>query len=288
MDLKKFEELGSRVISDFQVAYGTMVGTEHLRLKKNNQDAFCVSEGLIGGKFARVGVVCDGCGSQQSSEVGSKLAAPLLAHYIMDCTTYARGDVERGLRLAEENLLGDLRKLSHNMYSANTGWNGTVSQTFLFTIIGFIITPEKTWIFSLGDGVYCINNDLHVKEYEGNAPPYLGYRLIDSKYDHLRLTIDECIPTDEVQSLLIGSDGAAQLAELENKNIPGKDQLVGPLNQFWEEDKYFKNPDMIRRKLFLINRETVRPNWETKTLARHPGLLEDDTTLIVVRRTPNE
>lgn len=288
MDLNDFEKLGSRVISDFQVAAGTMVGTEHLRLKKNNQDAYAISEGFVCGKFARVGIVCDGCGSQQSSEVGSKLAAPLLAKSILAYGTIAKGNFERALHLAEEDVLADLRKLSRGMYAIKPGWTGTVSQTFLFTIIGYFITPDKTWIFSLGDGVYCINNDLHVKEYEGNAPPYLGYRLIDSKFENLTLTIDECLPTEEVQSLLIGSDGVAQLAKLENENIPGKEQPIGPLNQFWEEDRYFKNPDMVRRKLFLINREMIRPDWKNRTLKRHPGLLEDDTTLIVVRRKPNE
>jgi len=288
MDREQFEKLGSRVISDFQVAYGTTVGTEHLRLKKNNQDGYAVCEGLIRGKFARVGVVCDGCGSQQSSEVGAKLAAPLLAHSIMDYATLAKGDIKRALYLAEEDLLADLRKLSRGMAGANPGWTGTVSQTFLFTIIGFIMTPEWTWIFSLGDGVYGLNNNFNTKEYEGNAPPYLGYRLVDSKFKNLSLDIDERVPTEEVQNLLIGSDGVAQLAELGEHNMPGKEKQVGPISQFWEEDRYFKNPDMVRRKLFLMNRETVSPDWENKILRRHPGLLEDDTTLIVIRRNPHE
>lgn len=272
-------------LTDFQTAAGTIVGTEHLRLKKNNQDSFALRKTFIRWNPAVIGIVCDGCGSQPDSEVGAKLAAPLLAQAI-DSYGNICGleDFEHILNLVEADVLADLRKLSGCISSPETGWTKSVSRYFLFTIIGFVITPEKTWIFSLGDSVYDLNNKFHIKTYEGNAPPYLGYRLVRSKFENLTLTIDECLPTAEVQSLLIGSDGVAQLAEIAEQSIPGKEQLVGPLNQFWEEDRYFKNPDMIRRKLFLINRETVRPDWGTKTLTRHVGLLEDDTTLIVVRR----
>jgi len=275
---------------DFQAASGSIVGTEHLRLKKNNQDSFALSnKAFIRWDPAVIGVVCDGCGSQPSSEVGAKLAAPYLIRAIESFGNICgMQDFERVLHLAEEDLLAELRKLAHSTCPIESSWTKNVSEYFLFTVVGFVIMPTKTWIFSLGDSVYSLNNEFYVKEYEGNAPPYLGYRLIQSKFESCKLSIDVCLPTDELQSLLIGSDGVAQLAEIVEQPIPGKEQLIGPLNQFWEEDKYFKNSDMVRRKLFLINRETIRPDWESRTLKRHPGLLEDDTTLIVVRRIPNE
>jgi hypothetical protein len=39
---------------------------------------------------------------------------------------------------------------------------------FLFTIIGVIVTPEETTVFSFGDGVYAMNEDVQViEQYEG-------------------------------------------------------------------------------------------------------------------------
>ncbi|MDO8622315.1 MAG: protein phosphatase 2C domain-containing protein, partial [bacterium] len=55
------------------------------------------------------------------------------------------------------------------------------------------------------------------------------------------------------------------------------------IDQFWTDDRYFRNPDMVRRRLTLVNREAVRA--ENGMLARTPGLLPDDTTLVVIRRT---
>jgi hypothetical protein len=56
------------------------------------------------------------------------------------------------------------------------------------------------------------------------------------------------------------------------------------LSQFWTGDDWFANPDLLRRRLCLAARACSRPNWEDRRLQRFPGLLPDDTTLIVIRR----
>ena len=48
--------------------------------------------------------------------------------------------------------------------------------------------------------------------------------------------------------------------------------MVGPLSQFWADDAFYKNRDMVRRRLAVLNR------------GAGPGLLADDTTIVVVRR----
>jgi hypothetical protein len=55
--------------------------------------------------------------------------------------------------------------------------------------------------------------------------------------------------------------------------------VVGPLDQFYRQDRYFANPELISRRLKLISRDWPMSNPQ-------PGLLHDDTTLIVGRRTP--
>jgi hypothetical protein len=93
------------------------------------------------------------------------------------------------------------------------------------------------------------------------------------------------MPTDILDHFLIGSDGLEHLREKSHLSLPGKRQLVGDLSQFWEEDSFIKNPDNIRRRLALINRTSVKPNWNNRCLDTHSGHLKDDTTLIIGRRS---
>ena len=42
---------------------------------------------------------------------------------------------------------------------------------------------------------------------------------------------------------------------------------------------------MIRRRLSLINREIIQPDWINKNLTKTVGLLPDDTTLITIKKS---
>jgi hypothetical protein len=88
--------------------------------------------------------------------------------------------------------------------------------------------------------------------------------------DCTEFQINQQIATEKVQSILIGTDGVIDLIKAENRNLPRKLEKVGSLSQFWQSDRYFDNPDLVRRKLFLINHQA-------------DGLLPDDTTLITLR-----
>ena len=92
------------------------------------------------------------------------------------------------------------------------------------------------------------------------------------------------LPTAEVENLLIGTDGVNDLIAAQAKCLPSKEETVGYLSQFWQDDRYFRNPDMIRRRLSLINRQTIKPDWQNQRLRQQQGLLPDDTTLLVLRK----
>jgi hypothetical protein len=90
---------------------------------------------------------------------------------------------------------------------------------------------------------------------------------------------------DDFDSALVGTDGASDYASLVGVSYPGgRGEKVRPLASFWQEDKYFQNEDALRRTLWLVNREVTRPVWNEKRIVKEPGLLEDDTTLLVVRK----
>lgn len=281
----------------FEIVAGSVAGRDHVIAGRNNQDAYCWSNNIEDDFI--VAVVCDGCSDGEHHEVGAKIGARLLNEIIsrniceLYDTNYSLGkdtvylfwDNVRADMLAELRILAD--KMSRDIYLV-------VKNYLLFTAVGAIITPWGSCIFSLGDGLYALNGKVtNLGPFAGNAPPYLAYGLIHTSLSEtnpelLKFQIHEIIPTQEVKSVLIGTDGVADFIGAEQKKMPGKNQLVGPISQFWTEDKYFKNTDMIRRKLFLVNREIVKPDWGNKIMLREEGLLPDDTTLVCIRRKPSE
>ncbi|MEM9543880.1 MAG: hypothetical protein AAGA60_30905, partial [Cyanobacteria bacterium P01_E01_bin.42] len=98
----------------------------------------------------------------------------------------------------------------------------------------------------------------------------------------LQFQIHQSCEIEKLESLLIGTDGVEDLMNAADRNLPGKSEKVGSISQFWQEDRYFKNPDILRRKLSLINRE-----FYCSGQPKEVGLLQDDTTLIAIRKVKN-
>jgi hypothetical protein len=229
----------------YEIASGSVVGASHLRAGRNGQDghATVTAEGVT------VIVVTDGCGSAPHSEVGAKLGARIVAHELLACAIAGRpwSDAARNVAAhldAIAGTIGDDRERA-------------ILDYLLFTIVAAVVTPRSTTILSAGDGVFAINGTRRmIGPFAGNAPPYLAYSLLDDARPDF--TIETELATDDVTSILIATDGAAPLAE-------------HALLPFSSDDAIFRNPDTIRRRLFLLTRpRTV--------------LLDDDTTLIVMRR----
>jgi hypothetical protein len=289
------------MLTQFQIAAGSVTGREHLRLGKNNQDALyyrCLP-------WATIAVVCDGCGSSAHSEVGAKLGAKI----VVESLHYVGGGVESQRQLWEAR---DCRGSALCLPNAGSGefWQqvqqevvqrlsklafllgGEVPQTvhdyLLFTIAGVLITPVTTVAFALGDGVIIVNGEiLPMPPFANNAPPYIAYGLLEPipvNPTLLQFQRYAELPTDQVQAIVIGSDGVQDLIAAADKPFPGKTELVGDISQFWQGDCYFQNPDYLRRRLALINREVTKADWENQQLIKQGGLLPDDATLVVVRK----
>jgi hypothetical protein len=257
------------MLNHFELAWGTLIGRGHVRTGKNNQDA---CHARADGKTL-VAVVCDGCSGGRHSEVGAAIGARLLVETLN--RNLASADASErspeslaGARFWEavrREMLRDLRRIARRL-----GGNlpQLIHEYFLFTAVGAVVTPRHAALFSLGDGLLVLNGGLlRLGPFPGNQPPYLGYALDERMArrfppDALRFQVHQVFPTEALRSLLLGTDGVEDLVTL------------GALRRFWEDDRCFTNPDMIRRQLALIGRE--------------PGLLSDDTTLIVIRRKPGE
>lgn len=254
----------------FAVTAGSVLGREHRRLGRNNQDAFAWSAAAD----ALVAVVGDGCSGGPHSELGARLGARLLV-------TALRERLDEASECPIEDLLSAARsqvlERLHVLLPALGGPPAVaVHDHFLFTLLGAVVGRRETVIFSLGDGVWRLDEQCRVIRCPGNAPPYLGYALIPEALDSASLAeapfvIEARRPTAGVESLLIGTDGAADLEP-------------GILADLVTDERYLQNPRAISRCLAQLNRERVRVDWQSGTVSKSPGLLGDDTTLILVRR----
>jgi hypothetical protein len=269
-------------VGTFEIASGSVTGRTHLLAGKPNQDAFAHrrrGEHLVA-------VVCDGCGSGAHSEVGARLGARLVVESI-------GRQLEAGARAAEKATyerarLEVLMRLEDLARAMGGSLSETVSELFLFTVVGAAIDGEDVCVFSMGDGLMGMGDEiLRLGPFPRNAPPYLAYGLLEQDPEESgapRFEIRRTAKADRVNSILLGTDGCADLVDVEGRFLPGRGERVGPLSQFWTDDRYFQNRDAVRRRLALINREATRALWAEQRIAREPGLLPDDTTLVVIRR----
>ena len=271
----------------FEIAGGSVPGRSHLLAGKCNQDAFHwgVEERSL------VAVVCDGCGSGAESEVGSALGARLVVAEVARAIGLG-GDLDSPA-LWEEVRKNVLDRLSDLVGAMGGKRSVLVSELFLFTVVGLAVSADRAVIFAAGDGLFAVGDEVtRLGPFPRNEPPYLGYGLLDE--DPLgpsspRLLVHRSFPASVLDTVLLGTDGAADLLDLADRLVPGGEgEVVGPLRRFWEEPHHFTNRDAVRRRLARINREITRPVWSERRLAKEPGLLEDDTTVVVIRRRREE
>jgi len=288
----------------FEIAGGSVAGRDHAMVGRNNQDAFAWYQD----DDVTIAVVCDGCSEGPHSEVGANLIARGMVYAIRDIL--AKPVIEADHRDVPEDILLDLPEELDTALSeardevvstmhdlAMSGIAGSlddmprfVRDHLLATTVGCIIARWGTAVFSIGDGVYAMDGAVtQIGPFPGNEPPYLAYDLVPKsalrRSMALQFQVHTIVPTENLSSVLLGTDGVGDLIAAADRNLPGKDDLVGPLAQFWTDDRYFRNPDMVRRRLTLVNREAVRV--ENGMVARTPGLLPDDTTLVAIRRKPS-
>ncbi len=266
----------------FELASATVTGREHVRVGRNNQDALAYATR----SGALVAVVCDGCGSCPRSELGAQLGARVT---LSACLDALRDDPQleappQLLARVQARTLETLRAVTELVCEPSSA-RAFVHDALLFTIVGLLITPTRTLAFAAGDGALAINDELRaLGPFPDNSPPYLGAALLspeDAARGRLRALVS--LPTAELRSAMIASDGALELEARRDRHVPGTTSKLGPLRQFWTDDRYFRNPDAMRRRLALANRERARAT-PTGGLRREHGLLPDDTTIIAIRR----
>src|SRR5262249_45180233 len=145
----------------------------HALSGKANQDAYAWA---VQGDVL-VAAVCDGCGSSAHSEVGAwigvRLCTALLARRLAGGAALDERTLWDALR---EDVLSALRELATAMGGSLAR---TVTDCFLFTVVGLALVGERGCVFAAGDGIAAVDGAVtRLGPFPGNEPPYLAYALI--------------------------------------------------------------------------------------------------------------
>lgn len=263
-----------RMAETFSVCSGTCIGSEHIGSggvlsAGNNQDA-CAHH--MQPEYLAA-VVCDGCSDRPDSGIGANLLARIFIDTVGACVAYEEGFISR----LNDKMLGRMRAIVDILGGSRKGVSQVADEIFLATLVGVVMTPQSTKIVACGDGMWGLNGSVAtLGPFESNEPPYLGYQVRDGRNPRNELKLVHQIPTDEVNSVFIGSDGCAYLKT--------------HLSTFLTDGRFLQNPALMSRELRVLNQDkvsldvdrgpqslTVRPTWKER-------LLPDDTTLVVVKR----
>jgi hypothetical protein len=248
-----------------------VIGARHQRAGRNGQDA-AVAVGRDGVKIA---VVCDGCSSGASSEVGARLGAMLFARVLADRLSAGECVRERSVWEATRAEVGKILAevvtvpLTVNKFAelqSGSGRSGyrpsdAIHDHLLFTIVAAAITHEGAAIWALGDGAYSVDGAVTgLGPFENNEPPYLAYDLLGNPAQaHFEVL-------DHAARIIVATDG---IDDLERDFSTFTPALVA-------------HPDGLRRKLAQLSRSEERIDWLKQRVIRAPAVLQDDLAIAII------
>lgn len=291
-------------MAEFRISSGSIVGKHHMgndRFFKGerNQDSFNLThrktfcEATQKFEDTIIGIVCDGMGSGTKTEFGSEFGARLLPKIIInelsnpDTTT-----LEDRINFSFEAQLQQITNMislpsSRSVKTGQYDNNGQYFDYFFFTILAFVIHNDRLLVLESGDGIYYINGIRHeIGPFEGNCPPFFGYRLLEGfDRDEFKIRIVEDMPLCEFDSLLIASDGLSYYEEaVAAGHLMSTGQPIPPVEALYSDKSILGASDGIQRILRLVQRIGDRKDPGTGELKRLGRYLEDDTTIIAVKR----
>lgn len=244
---------------EYRVMTGIVTGRGHLLYGLNCQDSFVAGAFEHSGHSYNLGILADGCSEGKKSETGAHLAV----HYL---ATSAKSLITSGVPVNEipgilfENLLGYITELVHIQCADASSYTEVVSfvkDYLLFTISGYLIGPDTTVIFTVGDGIIAYNDFVDVRD-EDDRPSYPAYHVIDKTVlvetaSELTKGFDTyVVPSEELQCLALGSDA-------------------------WKED-------ILEFRRLMTDPSVKSVQRRMNVMSAVEKRLYDDATLIVVRK----
>jgi hypothetical protein len=271
-----------------------VTGARHQRVGKNGQDAAAT---WVGDGCAAI-VVCDGCGTGASSEVGARLGAGLWIRAIARRLESVRA-ADESIRAPDESIRAPDESSRGSVRTPDViDWSGvrtdvgsrlgelaaelageSLRDMFLFTIVSAVVVGDLASVFVLGDGVYSIDGRVRVVgPFADNQPPYLGYDLVgDPRRAHVEVA--------RAREVVVATDGVLDDAA-NNGDASGRDDhRLGNLaiDLGAVVDAGFVHPDGLRRRLSILARSDERIDWDERRVARSQARLQDDCAIAAIR-----
>ena len=242
-------------------AAAAVTGARHLRAARNGQDAAAVWLGDDAGAV----VVCDGCGSGASSEVGARLGARLvvaaLARRLAAGASPACRDTWEAVRLEVIGALEDLVRVAVGEGDA-AARAAFIEEHLLFTIVAAAVRGGEAAVWALGDGAYTVEaRTRELGPFADNQPPYLAYDLVGMPQTAEHEVIDAAV----AGAVIVATDGVAEVG----------------LDVFGVE-ACLAHPDALRRRLAVLARSGEQIDWGAKRVVRTPALLQDDGAVAIL------
>lgn len=270
--------------------YHSVMGYDHLRLKRNCQDSlhFSKSPDFV------VGFVVDGMGDSIDSpfsEVGSRIVAKLAEEYV----TKRLKNVLKWRRKAliqsdifwsdvQNYLLGKVESFALLMEG---NYKSNIIKYFLFTLTGFVLIPEVTVFVGVGDGFAVVNEIAYpmADPSEGNMPASLSYNLVESTLrkmspGEITLSVKWIVNTSEIDSFAIATDGLRALLSPENDYFVFREEKYC----FWNQQEMFENEYELGWKLNDLASEKKTIDWDNQVLVKQKPIVTDDLAIIIGSR----
>jgi hypothetical protein len=125
------------------------------------------------------------------------------------------------------------------------------------TVVGFVDDGETLVVFQGGDGTYILNGERFVRD-ESDIPTYPAYGINRPGPGYIL----DCIPSSEVTSLAVCTDGIEKVLEIDECGLP--------------------------EALFGADRShSMALQWRLNILRKNfPGQMGDDCTVVTLERSP--
>lgn len=234
-------------MQNMQIRSGQIIGRDHTARQGNCQDGYAL---VVTDDYAAA-FICDGCSEGKHSEVGAKLGAQFLAEETTRLLNM--GFCADGLPpLLYERMVMYLDKIAEVSHPRDRV--GFIHSHLLFTIVGCIITPKNSIVFTAGDGMIAVDDTVRCID-QKNQPAYIAYHLIKEELPQEYQLADgfDVQPLPEAwQRVAIASDG------FEPDLLP----------KAWNQT----HPRGLQRKLIYWSNQEQR--------------FRDDATIVMIERQP--
>jgi hypothetical protein len=272
---------------DFVIDRASVIGRLHTEKFVNNQDG----HHLVYTDEFIIGVVSDGCSASPHSEVGAYLVPRLVTNAILDrmsllvdrvATTSTATLIEETMEDVRMDVASYLRS-----FASHLGESMYIMQdSLLATAVGFVVTKQIAWVFSIGDGkTYLNGEELDLDNEHAQYPDMVVYGAMNPvllRQPAKRFTVSPIISTDSIKSLAISTDGIEHFILAEGQEYPGQKELIPNISELWKVGA--EVGPIFKRMAKTVYRSEYDKGLDIVTQKVFRSPLLDDTTIIILKR----